>query len=151
MARIVVLDSTPLNLLTMRPGSTALADRCQAWVSTLGRSGSRIVVPGIADYEVRRELVRKGASARIAALDTLRRTLPFLPVGQAALDLATTFWAVARNTGRPTAPPEALDGDAILAAQATLAAGPGDTVVVATGNVSHLSLFIQAMEWDQIA
>ena len=63
---------------------------------------------------------------------------------------AAELWALARNAGRPTAPPEALDGDCILAAQAMLAVGPGDVLTVATGNVGHLGQFVGALPWDQI-
>ncbi len=38
----------------------------------------------------------------------------------------------------------------ILAAQATLLGGEGDLVVVATSNVGHLSLFIDARHWREI-
>ena len=39
----------------------------------------------------------------------------------------------------------------ILAAQALLAAAPGDVVTVATDNVGHLGQFVDARPWDQIA
>ena len=47
---------------------------------------------------------------------------------------------------------EALDGDAILAAQAVTAAQPGDRVIVATTNVGHLNRFpgVEAKPWDYI-
>ncbi len=45
---------------------------------------------------------------------------------------------------------EALDGDCILAAQALMAAGPTDTVTVATDNVAHLSRFVDAQLWETI-
>ncbi|NEQ67432.1 MAG: hypothetical protein F6K21_18370 [Symploca sp. SIO2D2] len=63
---------------------------------------------------------------------------------------AAELWAQARNTGRPTADPKALDGDVILAAQAILVAEEGNEVIVATTNVGHLSQFIDAREWRLI-
>ena len=51
------------------------------------------------------------------------------------------FWASVRQTGVPTASPDALDADAILAGQAALAGLPGDTVTVATTNAVHLDRF----------
>ncbi|MEC4818281.1 MAG: hypothetical protein SAK29_34165 [Scytonema sp. PMC 1069.18] len=63
---------------------------------------------------------------------------------------AAEFWAEARRRGIPTADPKALDGDVILAAQATLIKEDGDTVVVATTNVEHLSRFVDALYWQGI-
>jgi hypothetical protein len=47
--------------------------------------------------------------------------------------------------GTPTAPPEALDGDVILAAQAERAGA-----IVATENVAHLARFVIARHWRDI-
>ena len=61
--------------------------------------------------------------------------------------LAADFWAQARNSGQQTAPNPALDCDVILAAQALALGVP---VVVATGNVGHLSRFVTAELWQNI-
>ena len=50
----------------------------------------------------------------------------------------------------PTAPPDALDGDVILAAQVVLSTGLGDIATVATDNVGHLARFVDAQPWEQI-
>ena len=65
---------------------------------------------------------------------------------------AAEFWAFLRQLGIPTASPDALDADAILAGQAALAGRPGDTVTIATTNLAHLNRFpgIDAQTWDQI-
>jgi hypothetical protein len=65
---------------------------------------------------------------------------------------AAEFWAFLRQTGIPTASPDALDADPILAGQAELAGQPGDAVTIATTNLAHLSRFpgIDAQAWDQI-
>lgn len=65
---------------------------------------------------------------------------------------AAEFWALVHNLGRPTAHPHALDGDAILAAQASLCGPAGDEVLIATTNVGHLARFpgIDARPWDRI-
>src|SRR5208282_5612603 len=65
---------------------------------------------------------------------------------------AAEFWAFLRQSGIPTASPDALDADVILAGQAALAGQPGDTVTIATTNLAHLSRFpgIDAQTWDQI-
>jgi len=58
---------------------------------------------------------------------------------------AAELWAEVRRRGRPTADPQALDGDVILAAQ-TLSIGGR----VATENVGHLSLFVEAADWNVV-
>jgi len=61
------------------------------------------------------------------------------------------LWAQARNRGRTTAPPEALDGDTLIAAQAVLfnpAAFGLTATVVATANVGHLSALTSAALWS---
>ncbi len=55
------------------------------------------------------------------------------------------LWADARKRGRPTADLKELDGDVILAAQAQQA-----KAIVATENVGHLSLFVEAKDWTEI-
>jgi predicted nucleic acid-binding protein len=64
------------------------------------------------------------------------------------LRLAADFWARARQHGYPTAPDPALDIDVIIAAQAI---GLGVPVIVATGNVGHLSRFVAAELWQNVA
>jgi hypothetical protein len=60
---------------------------------------------------------------------------------------AAELWAQVRCQGLPTADARALDADAILVAQVLLATAPGDTVVVATTNVGHLSRVVPAQRW----
>ena len=69
------------------------------------------------------------------------------------MDRAAAFWADVRRAGVPTASPESLDADGILAAQAIEAAGPTDTLVVATTNPGHLLRFpdLDARDWDTIS
>lgn len=64
--------------------------------------------------------------------------------------LAAQFWAEARMRGRPTAEPNPLDGDVILATRAILVANEGHEVIIATKNVGYLSLFIAACQWRLI-
>ena len=80
-----------------------------------GRHG--VFVPEIADYEVRRELLRIGATTGLRRLDQVKATLDYAPITTAVMLRAAELWAAARRAGRPMAPPEALDGDCILAAQ----------------------------------
>ena len=107
------------------------------------------MVPEIADYEVRRELIRARRTAGIARLDALIDQVEFLAITTSAMRRAAMFWAEARQQGRPTAADPALDGDVILAAQA--ATLDRARVIVATTNVRHLSRFVPAKLWAEIA
>ena len=103
----------------------------------------------MADYEVRRELLRAGKIAGLARLDAFERTLGCLPLTTVAMRRA----ACGRTVGRGPSPgeadgrPHALDGDVILAAQALTL---GVEVVVATTNVAHLGRFVAAAVWADI-
>ena len=99
------------------------------------------MVPEIADYEVRRELLRLGSPVALANLDLLAARLEYLPLDTVAMRIAARLWAQARATGQPTAPNHALDGDVILAAQAHALNLP---VIVATGNPVHLARYLSA-------
>ncbi len=150
MTRIVLLDSGPLGLACSQPGKPQV-DRCLAWLLGLEISGVEILIPAIADYEVRRELLRIGATAKLARLDAWRADLGYLDVTSAALDRAAEFWALLRNAGaRPQG--QDLDADAILAGMAATAGMPGDLVTIATTNVRHLGRFpgIDAQPWATV-
>lgn len=108
------------------------------------------VVPGIADYEVRRELIRVGRTTGLARLDLFKQTFRYVPITTEAMLLAAELWATARRRGRPTASDAALDADVILAAQAQLLAKDGDEVVIATTNPGHLAQFVDARPWQEI-
>ena len=142
----VFLDSTPLSELAHPETSTAI----RAWLVKFGPDGT-VVIPAIADYEVRRELLRVGRRSSMDRLDELSRLLELLPISQPALLLAAEFWARIRREGRPTAAAEALDADVILAAQAaTWALDSGDEIVVATSNIRHIGRFVPAAHWTEI-
>jgi hypothetical protein len=113
-------------------------------------AGVRVFVPEIADYEVRRKLIHIKAAAGIRRLDHVKVTLDYAPLTTDVMLLAADLWAAARSAGLPTAGPEALDGDCILAAQALWAAGSAGTVTIATDNVAHLSRFVDARLWETI-
>ncbi len=151
MAKLVFLDSEPLGLASKAAGKAGV-DVCRTWLTTLELAGTRILIPEIVDYEVRRELVRTGATAGLRRLDALLIRFGLLPLDRASLLRAAEVWAHVRNAGTPTAHPHSLDADAILAGQALTAASPGDVVIVATGNVRHLGRFpgIDARPWTTI-
>jgi len=147
VSRIVVLDAGPLGA-ACNPLSTPTALACTRWLQGLALAGARVIVPEIADYEVRRELIRGGMLQSISQLDQLAKQLEYLPLTTAAMRRAAEFWAQARNQGQPTAADQRLDADAILAAPAVTLA-PAN-VIVATSNVAHLARFVAADQWQNI-
>jgi len=98
---------------------------------------NNILLPEIADYEVRRKLLHligngQASSKSIDQLDELRNLTEFLPIDSDAMLRAAELWAESRVAGRPTARDDALDGDVILAAQAE-----GVDGIVLTDNIKH--------------
>ncbi len=152
-SRVIVLDSGILGLIT-KPVKKSAEDRAAAqWTIDLLAAGNQIVVPALADYEVRRELVRVGSTRGLAALDAWNAGAPgrFLDLTNADLRLACQLWAQARNAGTPTSDPKELDGDVIISAQARGLGLLPPAYIVATTNVGHLSLFVPADIWTNIA
>ncbi|MEG4497394.1 nucleic acid-binding protein [Microcoleus sp. F10-C6] len=149
MSRIIFWDSGPLGMVT-NPQAKPPYLECQLWLDSLLQNGEMVILPEIADYEVRRELIRAGKERGIRKLDLFKNVLTYRPLTTEVMLLAAQLWADARMRGRPTADPNALDGDVILAAQAILEANEGHEVIIATTNVGHLSQFIDAREWRLI-
>ncbi|MEG4330209.1 nucleic acid-binding protein [Microcoleus sp. herbarium5] len=149
MSRIIILDSGPLGMVT-NPQAKPPYLECQLWLDCLLQNGEIVILPEIADYEVRRELIRAGKERGIRKLDLFKNVLTYRPLTTEVMLLAAQLWAQARMRGRPTAEANALDGDVILAAQAILEASEGNQVVIATTNVGHLSQFVDAREWRLI-
>ena len=147
MSRVVLLDAGPLGLVT-NPRRSPQSVACAQWLQALVADGTRVILPEIADYEVRRELLRANRVRGLARLDALANRVEYLPLTTAAMRQAAVFWAQARQQGQPTADDKALDGDVILAAQATTL-GVTD-MVIATTNVGHLSRFAPAALWQHI-
>ncbi len=152
MREYVLLDSGPLGHACRRRGSP-WGDHCRLWLDGLLARGVDIIVPEITDYEVRRELTRVGASGSLRRLDALVTTgnLTFAPITTSEWRRAAEFWADARRTGLPTASPDALDADVILAACAAMIGLPGDQIIVATLNVGHLARYCDARLWTTIS
>lgn len=147
VSHVVLLDTGPLGLVT-NPRRSPPSVACAQWLQAIVAQGLRVIVPEIADYEVRRELLRARKERGLARLDALASRLEYLPLTTAAMRQAAVFWAQARQQGQPTADEKALDGDVILAAQA-MTIGVAD-VVIATTNVGHLSRFAPAALWPDI-
>jgi predicted nucleic acid-binding protein len=120
------------------------------WVQHALHASYSIVVPEIADYEVRRELLRINAVASLRRLDDLKSATLYLPLSTSTMLRAASLWAQLRNAGIPTAVDTALDGDVLLAAQAMLLAENGYTTVIATTNVKHINRLVPAQLWHEI-
>ena len=98
-----MLDATPLGILC-HPRSPPHVAACRQWLADLAAATRRVIVPEIADYEVRRELIRLGSRNALINLDLLGAKLDYLPLTTTAMRLAAQLWAQARSAGHPTAP-----------------------------------------------
>ena len=145
-----MIDSGPVGMVTNPKTTSAECQDCKLWLDALPLKGFEVILPEIADYEVRRELLRAGKLSGIKRLDQLKTAITYLPITTEAMLLAAQLWAEARRAGKPTADFKALDGDVILAAQAKLEENKGSEVIIATTNVGHLSQFVDAREWRLI-
>ncbi|MBM3214205.1 type II toxin-antitoxin system VapC family toxin [Candidatus Poribacteria bacterium] len=150
MSRLIVLDTGPLGMVTNPTQKDPKTQQCSAWLQRILLSGNDVAVPEIADYELRRELIRAHKPESITRLDELKNGVVYLPITTDAMIMAARLWAQMRNQGTPTAPGDALDGDMILAAQAVTAAAGYDEMIVATTNIGHLSRVTTACEWSTI-
>src|ERR671938_1468569 len=129
MSITVLLDAGPLGMAS-NPKATARNIECYEWLEALIVNGARVLVSEIADYEVRRELLRAEKTQGIARLDLIKNTIGYLPITTSIMLKAAELWAEARRIGMPTADPKELDCDVILAAQALEIEG-----IVATENI----------------
>ena len=144
---VILLDAGPLGLVT-NPKRSPQSLACAQWLQLVVNRDARIILPKIADYEVRRELLRANKTKGIAQLNALGELLEYLPITTAAMRLAALLWAQARQQGQPTADDKIIDSDMILAGQAiTLGAS---NVIIATTNVGHLARFTPANLWQNI-
>src|SRR5687768_17238414 len=135
MPDVVLLDAGPPGMVS-HPRPTA---EIVAWLGRLVAGGVDVSIPEIADYEVRRELLRAGRTKGVQRLDDLKTTLSYLPITTDVMLKAAQIWADARQRGRQTARDESLDADVILAAQAVTLSGK--EVIVASTNPKHLARF----------
>jgi predicted nucleic acid-binding protein len=118
-------------------------------MESLTGGGTQVIVPEIADYELRRELLRVKKKRGLAHLEHLISQIKYLPITTAAMRQAAAIWAQARQQGQPTAGDNTIDCDMILAAQA-ITLGVTD-FVIATTNIRHLSRFVPADLWQNIS
>ena len=109
----------------------------------------KLIVPAIADYELRRELIRNGSVDSIAKLDLIESGkhpdfpgVIYLPLADDAIKRAADLWAEARNKGYGTAQDKALDGDVMITAQVLVNAGPASRFLIVTSNVKDLAWYV---------
>lgn len=145
MADRIALDAHPLSLLCHPDVRQPVVAEISEWLETHLAAGATVYIPEIADYEVRRELLRAGKQKSVRRLDALQHTLTYLPLDTAMVRRAAELWAVARRQGTPTADPKEIDADVILAAQAERVGA-----TVATENVGHLARFVDSKHWRSI-
>lgn len=66
--------------MATNPGGSKQAAACGQWLLERATGGAMVVVPEIADYEVRRELLRARRSAGIDRLDALIAEVEYLAI-----------------------------------------------------------------------
>ncbi len=137
-----MLDSGPLGRLAHRTPSAEILE----WVARLSSSDYTLVIPEIADFEVRRNFTFELLSESLSRLDRLAEQLEYAPITTTVMRRAANMWAEARWRGRPTADPKELDADVILASQAI-----ESSATVATENLGHLAQFVAAVHWRKVA
>ncbi len=71
MDRFIVLDAGPLRLATLQPHKPN-ADLCRNWLALMAAAGAQIVIPEIADYEVRRRHHKDGTTRTAQDAGTTR-------------------------------------------------------------------------------
>ena len=150
MSKLILLDSGPLGIIS-NPSKSDIVLACREWAIRQHEQGNVLIVPEIADYEVRRELLRAEKQSGLERLDLVKRTFAYLPITTAVMLRAAEFWAQARKAGRRTADNAALDADVILAAQASILIAEGSEAIIASSNPRHLSMFVPTDEWQSLS
>jgi predicted nucleic acid-binding protein len=102
-----------------------------------------LLLSEVADYELRRELLRLGSHKSVARLDELTRELRYLPTATATWRTAARLWADLRRSGRVTG--DGLDGDLLIAAQAL-----EEVAGVITFNEKHFENVVEARSWASV-
>ena len=144
MSNTVVLDARPLSQICHPRKWEEISD----WFLKVIASGHRIVIPEITDYEVRRLLVKRGATRQLEELDGNVDDFYYAPLSTELMREAAQIWAEAENSGHRFGHPKTLNADAILVAQTQ---AMGEDVTVITKNVRPLAPFVEAVWWTDFA
>jgi len=102
MTKLYMLDASPLGKIAHAKAKPEISE----WFKRIMASGARIIIPEIADYEVRRSLILEGLKKSIIKLDNLKETVEYLPITTEVMLKAANLWAEARKKGNPTADPK---------------------------------------------
>jgi len=149
MTTAVLVDTHPLSQVV----HPRIKPNVINWLQSLQNQETALRVPEIADYELRRELLRSGKRKSIDRLNQISQPPRFIPLTSLTMRKASELWAWVRNQGQPTASNDSLDGDVILVAQAIFQLDNFDEVVIVTTNIKHLSRFqgegIGVWDWEQ--
>jgi predicted nucleic acid-binding protein len=145
MLTTYVLDTGPLGLLSHSKHNIRAS--IETWLSNEMANGATIFIAEIADFEVRRELIRliragKLPPSTLDRLNQLKTIFRYLEVTTTMWYKAAEFWADSRLRGLPTASPDALDCDAIIAAQAAEM-----QATVLTTNAAHIFIWVPVKIW----
>ena len=97
MSKLILLDSGPLGIIS-NPSQSQTVVTCRDWEQRHLEQENVIVVPEIADYEVRRELLRADKASGIQRLDLIKNTFAYMPITTDVMVRAAEFWALARKT-----------------------------------------------------
>ncbi|HEX5242102.1 MAG TPA: hypothetical protein VFW23_02485 [Tepidisphaeraceae bacterium] len=94
MNRAIILDAGPLGLIT-NPRATPSAMACREWVVRRLGDSDIFLVPEIADYEIRRELIRAGKAAGLARLNEFSSQVTgrYLAITTTVMRQAAELWA----------------------------------------------------------
>lgn len=149
---VIILDTFPTSSTGKLPGNSAtMLDQCRQWIAACETAGHRILIPAISYYEALRELEMRRAVSQIVRLKVFCLQAPrFIPLTTDHLEIAAQFWGQARRAGQPTADPQALDGDVLLAAQASGLGLSPSQFIIATTNPGHITRYAPCDLWTNI-
>jgi predicted nucleic acid-binding protein len=102
-----------------------------------------MLLPEVADYELRRELLRLDSKRSIHRLDELTREIQYVPMTTATWRSAAKLWAEQRRAGRPTG--DGLDADLLIATQAR-----EEAAAVVTLNEKHFVGLVDVYSWTSV-
>ena len=71
--------------MIVHPSATGEPRECKKWLETILLQGMPVYIPEVADYELRRELVRIKSAKSIARLDELKTTLGYVAITTPAM------------------------------------------------------------------